>query len=107
MKSYLRYGHAQAFGVVASPACHICTDGEQATLFTGALESVHAWNVRQGTLVRFRPLSCHARRSLVSATRSMFSCMLHFHLACCAARTLRVLVPLEAPACQQTRTQHM
>ena len=52
MKAYLRYNHAQAFGVVASAACNIISSDDDSVVYTGALETVHARSVRQGTLVR-------------------------------------------------------
>jgi len=55
VKAYLRYEHAAQFGVTASSACNVGFSADAKTVYSGALEDVNAWNLRQGTLVRFRP----------------------------------------------------
>lgn len=50
VKAYLRYEHSAQFGVVASGACGICFDADGKTLYSGGLENVNAWRIRQGTL---------------------------------------------------------
>lgn len=50
VKAYLRYDFAGAFGVITSAANpEFDADGKQ--LFTGALENVSVWNMKQGTQV--------------------------------------------------------
>lgn len=50
VKAYLRYEHTGAFGVVSS-GCNVVYDASGKQLFTGALENIAAWNIRQGTQV--------------------------------------------------------
>lgn len=53
VKAYLRYEHAGAFGVISS-GCNVLYDSSGKQLFTGALENITAWNIRQGSQVRQR-----------------------------------------------------
>lgn len=50
VKAYLRYEHAAAFGVISS-GCNVLYDASGKQLFTGALENIAIWNLRQGSLV--------------------------------------------------------
>jgi hypothetical protein len=50
VKAYLRYEHAGAFGVISS-GCNVLYDASGKQLFTGALENIAAWNIRQGSQV--------------------------------------------------------
>jgi hypothetical protein len=50
VKAYLRYEHAGAFGVISS-GCNVLYDESGRQLFTGALENIAAWNIRQGSQV--------------------------------------------------------
>jgi hypothetical protein len=50
VKAYLRYEHAGAYGVISS-GCNVLFDSTGKQLFTGALESIAAWNIRQGSQV--------------------------------------------------------
>jgi hypothetical protein len=61
VKAYLRYEHAEAYGVISS-GCNVLFDSTGRQLFTGALESIAAWNIRQGSQVSWvtgsiRPLA--------------------------------------------------
>lgn len=51
VKAYLRYEHSGAFGVISSGSCNILFDAAGKQVFTGALESISAWSIRQGTQV--------------------------------------------------------
>ena len=51
MTAYQRYVPAGTWGVVAS-SCSIAFDASGKLLFTGCLEDVALWNVKQGTLVQ-------------------------------------------------------
>lgn len=51
VKAYLRYEHAAAFGVISS-GCNVLYDASGKHLYTGALENIAVWNIRQGSLVR-------------------------------------------------------
>eukprot|EP00879_Flechtneria_rotunda_P014523 GHRR01015177.1.p1 GENE.GHRR01015177.1~~GHRR01015177.1.p1 ORF type:complete len:678 (+),score=232.06 GHRR01015177.1:75-2036(+) len=50
VKAYLRYEHSGAFGVISSSA-NILYDASGKQLFTGALENILLWNIRQGSQV--------------------------------------------------------
>jgi hypothetical protein len=50
VKAYLRYEHAGAFGVISS-GCNVLYDASGRQLYTGALENIAAWNIRQGSQV--------------------------------------------------------
>lgn len=64
VKAYYRYRHAQAFGVVASPSCNPCGTADGLEVFTGGLENVQCWRVRQG--VQVRPRQPRRRRAVYS-----------------------------------------
>ena len=51
VKAYLRYDFAGAFGVITS-AANPEFDADGKHIFTGALENVSVWNMKQGTQVR-------------------------------------------------------
>ena len=51
VKAYLRYEFTGAFGVISSNASPVF-DASGKTLFTGSLENVSLWNIKQGNLVR-------------------------------------------------------
>lgn len=51
MKSYLRYEPKKQFGVIASPQCNVQYDYTGNLAFTGAIQEVCCWNLRQGTMV--------------------------------------------------------
>lgn len=57
VKAYLRYEHAAAFGVISS-GCNVLYDASGKQLFTGALENIAIWNIRQGSLVSSSSSSC-------------------------------------------------
>ena len=50
VKAYLRYEFTGAFGVISSNAAPQY-DASGKTLFTGSLENVSVWNIKQGNLV--------------------------------------------------------
>jgi hypothetical protein len=54
MKSYLRYGPKEQFGVIASPQCNVQYDYTGNLAFTGAIQEVCAWNLRQASQVHSR-----------------------------------------------------
>lgn len=51
VKSYLRHGGTEAFGLVASNSSNSVFDGRSA--FVPALEDVLVWNVKKGEQVSF------------------------------------------------------
>ena len=51
VKAYLRYEFTGAFGVISSNASPVY-DASGKNLFTGSLENVSLWNIKQGNLVR-------------------------------------------------------
>ena len=51
MKSYLRYEPKSQFGVIASPQCNVQYDYTGNLAFTGAIQEVCVWNLRQATQV--------------------------------------------------------
>lgn len=52
VKAYLRYEARDAWGVISTTNCNIAFDATGKLLFTGCLENVGVWNVKQGALVR-------------------------------------------------------
>lgn len=52
VKAYLRYEPAAVFGVVASVECNVCYDNTGKLLFTGALEQLCVWNLKQGLCIK-------------------------------------------------------
>jgi U3 small nucleolar RNA-associated protein 12 len=51
VKSYLRHGPTESFGVVASSSANSLYDGKRA--YVPALEDVLVWDVKKGEQVRF------------------------------------------------------
>ena len=51
MKSYLRYEPKHQFGVITSPQCNVQYDYTGNLAFTGAIQDVCVWNLRQASLV--------------------------------------------------------
>lgn len=51
MKSYLRYEPKKQFGVIASPQCNAQYDYTGNLAFTGAIQEVCGWNLRQSVQV--------------------------------------------------------
>jgi hypothetical protein len=51
MKSYLRYEPKDQFGVITSPQCNVQYDYTGNLAFTGAIQDVCAWNLRQASQV--------------------------------------------------------
>jgi hypothetical protein len=58
VKAYLRYGHAQSFGVVGTSSCNAVSNEDGSVVYVGGLENVHGWNVRQGNLVCIPSACC-------------------------------------------------
>jgi hypothetical protein len=52
VKLYLRYSLGATFGVIGSSNCNVVYDATGNQCFTGALEQVNVWNLRQQSLVR-------------------------------------------------------
>ncbi|KAJ1417352.1 WD40-repeat-containing domain protein, partial [Ochromonadaceae sp. CCMP2298] len=52
MKSYLRYEPAKQFGVISAPNCNIQYDYTGSLAFTGAIQEVNGWNLRQAAKVK-------------------------------------------------------
>ncbi|XP_049936725.1 uncharacterized protein LOC116265493 [Nymphaea colorata] len=52
VKAYLRYEPAAVFGVVASVESNVCYDNTGKLLFTGALEQLCVWNLKQGLCIK-------------------------------------------------------
>lgn len=52
MKSYFRYGPEHSLGVISSPECNAIYDYTGKIAFTGALQSIGMWNLRQGSQIR-------------------------------------------------------
>lgn len=60
VKAYLRYESRDTWGVITTSTCNIAFDGTGKLLYTGCLENVGVWNVRQGALVRLLERSSHS-----------------------------------------------
>ncbi|KAL4186995.1 hypothetical protein AMTRI_Chr09g16650 [Amborella trichopoda] len=69
VKAYLRYEAGAVFGVVASAESNICYDCSGKLLFSGALENLSVWNVKQGLCVKAlapNPTASGARPAVTS-----------------------------------------
>lgn len=51
MKSYLRFEPKKSFGVISSPQCNVIYDFTGNLAFTGAVQDVCVWNLRQASQV--------------------------------------------------------
>ena len=52
MKSYFRFGPEHTLGVISSPECNAIYDFTGKIAFTGSLQSIGMWNLRQGSQIR-------------------------------------------------------
>jgi hypothetical protein len=60
MKSYYRYVPDQSLGVISSPDCNAIFDSTGKLAFTGNIQKVAVWNLRQASLVSLFPaFHCH------------------------------------------------
>lgn len=53
MQSYDRYSPDETLGIIASPDSNAIFDSTGKLAFTGAVQSVNVWNLRQASLVSF------------------------------------------------------
>lgn len=51
IKSYYRYSPDKTVGVITSPECNVVFDYTGKLAFTGALQNVGVWNIRQANQV--------------------------------------------------------
>ena len=51
LKSYLEYALTSTFGAITTEPCNVLFDKTGTCAFTGCLEAVKQWNIRQGVAV--------------------------------------------------------
>jgi hypothetical protein len=51
MKSYFRYVPYETIGIIASPDCNAIFDHTGKLAFTGGVQGINVWNLRQASLV--------------------------------------------------------
>jgi hypothetical protein len=51
MKSYFRYSPSQNLGIISSPDCNAIFDTTGKLAFTGAVQGLSVWNLRQASQV--------------------------------------------------------
>jgi hypothetical protein len=59
MKSYFRYVPYETIGIIASPDCNAIFDHTGKLAFTGGVQGINVWNLRQASLVSHIRLFSH------------------------------------------------